>query len=116
MEDLCYFDVLRCDKSTAGAGLEVRVPFLDQEFLEFYMNIHPRLKMPKTFSIEKFLLRSAFKEQNLLPEEVLWRMKEGMSDGVSSQTRGWYQIIQDHVDTIYTDAEYEILKKKYSCL
>jgi len=33
MEDLIYFDVLRCDKSTAGAGLEVRVPFLDKEFL-----------------------------------------------------------------------------------
>ena len=27
MEDLCYFDVLRCDKSIATAGLEVRVPF-----------------------------------------------------------------------------------------
>ena len=33
MKDLCYFDVLRCDKSTAGAGLEVRVPFLDKEVI-----------------------------------------------------------------------------------
>lgn len=33
MKDLIYFDVLRCDKSTAGAGLEVRVPFLDKDFL-----------------------------------------------------------------------------------
>ena len=33
MEDLIYFDVLRCDKSTSGAGLEVRVPFLDKEFM-----------------------------------------------------------------------------------
>ena len=33
MEDLIFYDVLRCDKSTAGAGLEVRVPFLDKEFL-----------------------------------------------------------------------------------
>jgi asparagine synthetase B (glutamine-hydrolysing) len=30
---MVYFDVLRCDKSTAGAGLEVRVPFLDKEFM-----------------------------------------------------------------------------------
>ena len=27
MKDLSYFDVLRCDKSTAETGLEVRVPF-----------------------------------------------------------------------------------------
>ena len=25
--DLSFFDVLRCDKATAGNGLEVRVPF-----------------------------------------------------------------------------------------
>ena len=28
---------------------------------------------------------------------ILFRMKEGMSDGVSSQQKGWYQIIQEHV-------------------
>lgn len=39
VKDLCFFDVLRCDKSTAGAGLEVRVPFLDLDFLKFYMSI-----------------------------------------------------------------------------
>ena len=44
MKDLCYFDVLRCDKSTAGAGLEVRVPFLDLDFLKFYMSICPEMK------------------------------------------------------------------------
>ena len=57
---LCYFDVLRCDKSTSGACLEVRVPFLDLEFLEYYMNIDPDLKMCNKDKIEKYLLRSAF--------------------------------------------------------
>ncbi len=37
-----------------------------------------------------------------------------MSDGVSSQKRGWYQIIQEHVDTIYSDEEFKTLQKKYS--
>jgi len=68
MEDLIYFDVLRCDKSTAGAGLEVRVPFLDKEFLQYYLGIDPKLKMPKTFGIEKYLLRKAFDCDNLLPK------------------------------------------------
>lgn len=114
MKDLSYFDVLRCDKSIAGAGLEVRVPFLDTDFLEMYMNIAPEKKMPKAYGMEKYLLRKSFEKYNLLPKEVLWRVKEGMSDGVSSQARGWYQIIQEHVETIYTDSEYEELRSTYT--
>lgn len=112
MEDLHMFDVLRCDKSTAAAGLEVRVPFLDKEFLNYYMNINPELKMP-SYNIEKYLLRSAFDCDELLPNNVLWRKKEGMSDGVSSHERGWYQIIQEYTDKIYTNDQFEELKKKY---
>jgi len=109
MKDLCYFDVLRCDKSTAGAGLEVRVPFLDKEFLQFYLGVDPKLKMPKTYGIEKYLLRKAFDRDNLLPKEVLWRVKEGMSDGVSSKKKSWFKIIQDHVDVVMTDNEFKEL-------
>jgi len=85
MKDLSFFDVLRCDKSTAGAGLEVRVPFLDKKFLEYYLSIDPELKLPKKWGIEKYLLRKAFDKNDLLPKDVLWRKKEGMSDGVSSK-------------------------------
>ena len=59
-------------------------------------------------------MRSSFDGFNSLPKEVLWRMKEGMSDGVSSQKKGWYEIIQEHVETIYTDEEFESLKAKYN--
>tara|TARA_B110000208_G_C11800740_1_gene442089 strand:+ start:5744 stop:7354 length:1611 start_codon:yes stop_codon:yes gene_type:complete len=114
MKDLIYYDVLRCDKSTSGAGLEVRVPFLDKEFLEYYMNIPAAFKMPKSYHIEKYLLRKAFDGEDLLPQDVLWRVKEGMSDGVSGKKKGWYEIIQEHVETIMTDNEFETLKQKYT--
>jgi asparagine synthase (glutamine-hydrolysing) len=113
MEDLCYFDVLRCDKSTAGAGLEVRVPFLDKEFLRYYLGIDPKLKMPKTYGIEKYLLRKSFDYDDLLPKEVLWRVKEGMSDGVSSKTKSWYEIIQAKAAKLISDDKFEKLQKKY---
>jgi asparagine synthase (glutamine-hydrolysing) len=104
--ELQYFDVLRCDKSTAAHGLEVRVPFLDKEFMNYYLHIHPQLKYFDTFNCEKYLLRDAFK--SILPDEVLWRTKEAFSDGVSTKTRSWYEIIQDHVDTlVLSDEEYE---------
>ena len=114
MKDLCYYDNLRCDKSTAGAGLEVRVPFLDKDFLQYYMSIKPKMKMPNSYHIEKYLLRKAFDDDNLLPKEVLWRVKEAMSDGVSSQKRGWFEVIQEMVNNEITDDEFETIKAKYS--
>ncbi len=106
LKDMHMYDVLRCDKSTAGAGLEVRVPFLDLEFLNYYMAIPPRFKMPYK-GIEKYLLRKSFEGLGLLPDEVLWRMKEGFSDGCSSKSRSWYQIIQEWVDKKITDDEFD---------
>ncbi len=114
MRDLYYYDVLRCDKSIAGAGLEARVPFLDLNFLEYYLNVDPGLKMPnKQEKIEKYLLRSAFDDNTFLPDEVLWRVKEGMSDGVSSKTRGWFEIIQEHAESLYSDDMFAASQKQY---
>tara|TARA_B100000963_G_scaffold362015_1_gene402065 strand:- start:3215 stop:4885 length:1671 start_codon:yes stop_codon:yes gene_type:complete len=113
MTDLSYFDVLRCDKSTASAGLEVRVPFLDKAFLEYYLGIHPKFKIPKNYKIEKYLLRKTY-DDNLLPDDILWRTKEGMSDGVSSQTKAWYEIIQDKIDTLISDEEFLNNAKKFA--
>lgn len=44
LRELVYYDVLRCDKAVSGAGLEARVPFLDKEFLSYYMSINPKMK------------------------------------------------------------------------
>lgn len=95
LKDLCYFDNLRADKSSAAWGLEVRVPFLDLEFLKYYMTVPRAIKTQR--GIEKYLLRQAFKSNNnnYLPNTVLWRPKEAMSDGVSLQNRSWSVIIQE---------------------
>ena len=95
LSELHRFDVLRADKSAAAAGLEIRVPFLDKQFIKYYMSIDPSLKIPGK-NIEKRLLREAF--ENMLPSEIVWRVKEGMSDGVSSQEKSWFSIIQDYCD------------------
>ena len=64
--------------------------------------------------MEKYLLRKAFSDSKLIPDEVLWRSKEGMSDGVSSNEKGWYSIIQEYVDTQISEDEYINLKNNYS--
>lgn len=55
--------------------MELRVPFLDLQFSNYYLGIEPELRQPKD-SIEKYLLRSAFEGDDLLPLEILWRHKE----------------------------------------
>lgn len=91
LKNLHYFDVLRGDRTTAGAGLEIRVPFLDKQFVKYCVAIPPVHKMSnKDRNIpEKHLLREAFKE--MIPQEVYKRTKEAFSDGVTaSNTVPWY--------------------------
>ena len=98
LEDIHYFDVLRSDRSISAHGLEARTPFLDRNFVQTYLSISKELRNHASRDqCEKYLLRKAFDSTNLLPKEVLWRTKEAFSDGVSSQTRSWYEIIQEYV-------------------
>lgn len=95
LEDLYKFDVLRCDRSVSCCGLEVRVPFLDRDFSSYVMDIDTSLKMPfnenseKNNHIEKYLLRKSFVGE--LPPDILWRVKDGMSDGVGKGFQKWVQ-------------------------
>jgi len=107
--DLCYFDLLRSDKSISGAGLEARVPFADKKFLQYVMSIPARYKRFDDTQIEKYIFRKAF--QGLLPDDILWRRKEAFSDGVSGHERSWFQIIREYVDKKVTDEEYNKYKE-----
>jgi len=109
LREIHAFDVLRSDKCISSHGLEPRTPFLDRTWVQYYLSIDPSLRFHKgNKQCEKFLLRSAFSEDNyldsngsaLLPKCVLWRTKEAFSDGVSKTTRSLYEIIQEKVVSI----------------
>ena len=107
------FDVLRADKTTAGAGLEIRVPFFDKAFLNYYMSLNPELKIIRN-GIEKYLLRKTYEKE--LPEEIVWRRKDGFSDGVSSMNKPWYEIIKQYaIQNKYLNEKdmYEKIFNKY---
>lgn len=86
---LHYSDCLRANKAAMSWGIELRVPFLDTDFVNHAMDIAPQDKIPiaktpvngRTPRIEKHILRAAFSD-NYLPDEVIWRQKEQFSDGV----------------------------------
>jgi asparagine synthase (glutamine-hydrolysing) len=80
LSKLHLYDCLRANKSLAAWGIEGRVPFLDKEFMDVAMRLHPKDKMAGNGKIEKWILRNAF--ENYLPESIAWRQKEQFSDGV----------------------------------
>jgi asparagine synthase (glutamine-hydrolysing) len=101
LRDIAWFDVLRSDRSISSNGLEARTPFLDKSFVRSYFEIPRFLRNHNNQDkMEKYLIRDAFK--GYLPDEVLYRTKEAFSDGVSTDTKSWYEIIQEYCQTRYT--------------
>ena len=69
--------------------------------------------MPKYKGIEKWWLREAFQGTKILPEKVLFRVKEAMSDAISSKEKSWFSIIQKWVEDKVTDEEMAGAAEKY---
>lgn len=92
------FDGLRADRCASAHGLDLVVPFLDKQFIDVCMRINQKFKM---HTIEKNVLRSLF--MGYLPDDILWRRKDGMSDAVGTN---W-------VDTIKTYAEKNVSPKEF---
>ena len=63
--------------------------------------------------MDKYLIRKAFAKYSYLPDKVIWRRKNGFSDSVSSKTRSWSVIIQEHVDTLISDKEFKMESIKF---
>jgi len=102
LERLHLYDLLRANKSMAAWGVEARVPFLDRDFLDLAMRVDPELKRVRPGGIEKQVLRDGFAD--LLPEVVVRRQKEQLSDGVGY---GWIDALKAHAREKVTDADLE---------
>eukprot|EP01111_Echinosteliopsis_oligospora_P011012 TRINITY_DN3531_c0_g1_i2.p1 TRINITY_DN3531_c0_g1~~TRINITY_DN3531_c0_g1_i2.p1 ORF type:complete len:555 (+),score=168.61 TRINITY_DN3531_c0_g1_i2:79-1743(+) len=112
IKNLYKFDCLRANKSTAAWGVEVRVPFLDQEFLDTAMSVHPSFKMCSKDRIEKWVLRKAFDtpEKPYLPDSILWRQKEQFSDGVGYS---WIGGLKAHAEQEVDDASFALRSETF---
>eukprot|EP01113_Clastostelium_recurvatum_P034329 TRINITY_DN4644_c0_g1_i1.p1 TRINITY_DN4644_c0_g1~~TRINITY_DN4644_c0_g1_i1.p1 ORF type:complete len:568 (+),score=116.96 TRINITY_DN4644_c0_g1_i1:30-1706(+) len=105
VKNLHHFDCLRANKSTAAWGVEVRVPFLDVDFIDAAMAVHPDEKRCSSAKIEKHVIRKAFDtpERPYLPDNILWRQKEQFSDGVGYS---WIGGLKDHAEKAVSDSDF----------
>ena len=97
------FDGLRADRCAGAHGLDLIVPFLDKKLIDLCMKFNQRLKRNK---MEKHILRKAF--EGYLPEDILWRQKDGMSDAVGTN---WVDEIKNHANQKISDSEFMEIRK-----
>jgi asparagine synthase (glutamine-hydrolysing) len=76
--------LVKADKMTMAASLELRVPFLDHEMIEFAASLAPSLKVSS--SNGKLVQREAVKD--LVPREVLEQPKKGFPTPLAALLRG----------------------------
>ena len=83
-------------------GIEIRQPFLDEDFVRFALEISPELKVKD--GIGKYILRKSF--EDLIPAEIVWRRKEPIEYG-SGSTK-----LHEIIDGMVTDEEFQSARKK----
>ena len=66
-------NLMYTDKTSMAFGVEVRVPYIDNEVVDFMAKVPPELKMRGT--TRKYLMKQAL--AGLLPDEILHRKKAG---------------------------------------
>ena len=103
IRELHMYDVLRADRCISVNSLEARVPFGDLKFVRYAMSIDPVLKMNR-HGIGKYLLRKAFEDDHILPDEILWRQKAAFSDAVGHSLA---DELRAYAESVYSDQEFE---------
>lgn len=90
---MLYFDtktwlpedlLLKADKTTMAASLELRVPFLDHELLEFATSLPSSMKVRK--SITKYILKEV--ARRYIPGEIIDRKKQGFPVPMKNWLKG----------------------------
>ena len=83
-------------------GVEIRQPFLDEDFVRFTLEISPELKVKD--GVGKYILRKSF--EDLLPPEIAWRRKEPIEYG-SGSTK-----LHGIINGMVTDGEFQSARKE----
>ena len=115
LRDIYMFDGLRADRVVSSVGCELRLPFFSKQLLNFVMQLHPEYLSPTTNNnIEKFLLRKAFDEMDIIPQSILWRTKNAFSDATSIIGKNsWKEFLKTHAEKEITDSRFEARQSLY---
>lgn len=109
VDELHMYDVLRADRCISVNSIEARVPFGDLDFVRYVMSIDPKLKI-NSYAMGKYLLRRAFADDGILPDDILWRQKAAFSDAVG---HSMVDDLKEYAESVYTDEAFAAGCAKY---
>ena len=109
IHEIHMYDVLRADRCISVHSLEARVPFGDLDFVDYVMHIDPERKLNR-YGIGKYLLREAFVNDPVIPENIRLREKAAFSDAVGHSLR---DDLQSFAETKFSDSEFRKRCRQY---
>jgi asparagine synthase (glutamine-hydrolysing) len=106
IKNISKYDIQRSDKLASSFNLEVRHPFLDEDFIKYVLTIHPKLRRPQKYAynkppIEKYIIRKAFDVDGVLNYETLWKPIQDASQCFDDL----HKRIKAYIDSMYTEQQ-----------
>lgn len=121
IENIHKYDILRIEKLSSYFGLECRHPFLNKNFVEFYLTIHPKLKRNQVYMnennnplyIEKYLLRKTISIllPTSLPYNILWRSLKWSSQCIINFESQLVEMYGEREQQVYKEVFIKFFKK-----
>ena len=90
----------RVDRSSNFNGVNIKLPMLDEELIDYVLHIPPRFKLNYTMKLTKHILRKL--AEKYLPDCIVWRPKDKFWEG-----SGIYDSLKNRIDCIISDNEFE---------
>lgn len=105
---------LRLDRMNLGNSVRVVTPLISGELLNYAMTLPPEYKQKPDGDrkIEKWIFRKAY--ENLLPKEIVWRLKQEFSQGSGSADvlpKYFEETIKDG-ELLMTQVEFPMIRSK----
>jgi len=89
----------RVDRTSNAYGVNIKLPMLDENLLNYVLKIPPKNKVRKDKNTGKYILRKV--AAKYLPDDIAWRSKDKFWEGA-----GIEDTLEKKIDTIITDKEF----------
>ncbi len=89
----------RVDRAANAYGVNIKLPMLDENLLDFVLRINPDKKVRKDKNTGKYILRKV--ASKYLPESITWRGKDKFWEG-----SGIEDTLEKKIEDIITDREF----------
>jgi asparagine synthase (glutamine-hydrolysing) len=120
ISNICKFDLSRTEKLSSFYGIEMRYPFLNSDFIEYYLTLSVKLRSKGVFNIDdkgqpefisKFIIRKSF-TSDILPFEIMWRELSWSAQCIDSLE----PTLNDYFEKVHGVTQLEYYKGIYNSL